>query len=78
MRNPADPQLLLPLNALSLTEGCILYLEKENIHSLKDFIQAGWTAQKNSPSFNILYFNEAVSLLDDMGLLHLMERGNSN
>lgn len=76
MENVKEKLLITPIEQLDLSQDCIANLRKMQVRKLQDIIDKGWQGLRDSQGFDYISFNEAVKLLADNGIVHLMEKSN--
>ncbi len=68
-----DMILTMPFDQLGLSKECLESLRDMKLYCLQEFIDKGWQSMRDTAGFNYRHFNEVIKLLNEKGLLHLME-----
>jgi hypothetical protein len=66
--------LLIPIERLELNNESKSSLKSLGINNLQDFIDKGWKWFHDQKNFDYIWFNRVIRILDENGLLHLLEK----
>ena len=73
MEENTKPILEQPIDAITISDGCKLYLKQQGFNNIKEVIDKGWAGLMGMKEFDYIKFNELIRFLDTQNLLTLME-----
>jgi len=74
MESAKNDILIIPIEKLKLSSGCIANMKDLEICSLQDFINKGWQRILEMENFDYIKFNEVIRYLNGNGLVYLLEK----